>query len=53
MMQDRLQRIPVQWDVYPRIKVWTTDEIKKAEKEDRLESRDYGKLGVSVHYNFV
>ena len=44
---DRLNRNPLDWNIHPRIKVWSTEELDKAEKEDELQSSDFGKLGVS------
>ncbi|XP_021747314.1 uncharacterized protein LOC110713148 [Chenopodium quinoa] len=43
---DRLDREPVQWDVYPRVKVWSMKLISEASKEDKFGCGDYGKLGV-------
>ena len=45
---DRLDRDPIQWGVFPRIKVWTMQQIGMAAKSDKLLSGDYGKLGVST-----
>ncbi|XP_021764218.1 uncharacterized protein LOC110728855 [Chenopodium quinoa] len=43
---DRLDRDPIEWDVFPGIKVWTMQQIGKAAKSDKLLSDDYGKLGL-------
>ncbi|KNA03977.1 hypothetical protein SOVF_204000, partial [Spinacia oleracea] len=48
---DRLKRPPVDWGVFPRMRVWTIEEMNKAQNLDRLPSRDYGCLGcVDVAY---
>ncbi|XP_021763746.1 uncharacterized protein LOC110728398 isoform X2 [Chenopodium quinoa] len=45
---DRLRRPPLKWGVLPRLKVWTLEEINKA---DRYMNGDFGKLGtVNVAY---
>uniref|UniRef100_A0A803N5Z7 Uncharacterized protein n=1 Tax=Chenopodium quinoa TaxID=63459 RepID=A0A803N5Z7_CHEQI len=44
---DHLHRVLVKWDVYPRVKVWKTDEVKKALSEDRLMKNKYGRLSAS------
>ncbi|KNA13508.1 hypothetical protein SOVF_116160 [Spinacia oleracea] len=48
---DRLKRPPVDWGVFPRMRVWTIEEMNKAQNLDRLPSRDYGCVGcVDVPY---
>ncbi|XP_021758867.1 uncharacterized protein LOC110723800 isoform X2 [Chenopodium quinoa] len=49
---DRLDRNPVMWSIWPRIKVWTKTEMMKAMDEDMLaEQGDFGKLGfIDVDY---
>ncbi|XP_021758863.1 uncharacterized protein LOC110723799 [Chenopodium quinoa] len=49
---DRLDRNPVMWCRWPRIKVWTKAEMVKAGDEDRLAHQgDFGKLGcIDVAY---
>ncbi|XP_021715741.1 uncharacterized protein LOC110683657 [Chenopodium quinoa] len=43
---DRLNGPSLQWDVFPRIKVWTKHAISMAAKADRTRYGDYGRLGV-------
>lgn len=51
---DKLDRFPVQWGEFPRIKVWNLNQISLATKEDRIAcGGDYGVLGVSNTINFV
>ncbi|XP_021755805.1 uncharacterized protein LOC110720992 [Chenopodium quinoa] len=49
---DRLDRNPVMWSRWPRIKVWTKAEMVKARDEDSLaEQGDFGNLGfIDVDY---
>ncbi|XP_021723578.1 uncharacterized protein LOC110690964 [Chenopodium quinoa] len=42
---DRLDRDPVQWDAFPKIKVWDMQQIGIASKLDKLCTGDFGKLG--------
>ncbi|XP_056698300.1 uncharacterized protein [Spinacia oleracea] len=41
---DRLCRVPVRWDEFPRLKVWTEEEVDKVKHQDRKPSEDYGRL---------
>lgn len=52
---DNLARQPVQWLSYPRIGAWTDELIREARKADKIKSKDYGKIGVSliVFYNNI
>uniref|UniRef100_A0A803M0C8 Uncharacterized protein n=1 Tax=Chenopodium quinoa TaxID=63459 RepID=A0A803M0C8_CHEQI len=43
---DRLNRNPVRWDMFPRVKVWSMKQIRMASKDDRRNSGDFGKLGM-------
>ncbi|XP_021752722.1 uncharacterized protein LOC110718219 [Chenopodium quinoa] len=43
---DRLNLDPYDWDVYPRLKVWSMERIGYAGKLDRNISGDYGKIGL-------
>ncbi|KMT05883.1 hypothetical protein BVRB_7g165410 [Beta vulgaris subsp. vulgaris] len=43
MYLDRLNRSPVQWVVYPRVKVWTTNLVRKLSDRDKTPNDDYGK----------
>ncbi|KAL2943834.1 hypothetical protein RDABS01_032181 [Bienertia sinuspersici] len=43
---DRLNRNPIRWGQYPRIKMWNMEQIRVASNADRLlPNGDYGKLG--------
>ncbi|XP_021719109.1 uncharacterized protein LOC110686824 [Chenopodium quinoa] len=43
---DKLDRFPVQWGEFPRIKVWNLNQISLATKEDRIAcGGDYGVMG--------
>ncbi|KAL2905749.1 Protein translocase subunit SecA, partial [Bienertia sinuspersici] len=43
---DRLNRNPILWGQYPRIKMWNMEQIRVASNADRfLPNGDYGKLG--------
>ncbi|KAL2905473.1 Superoxide-generating NADPH oxidase heavy chain subunit B [Bienertia sinuspersici] len=43
---DRLNRDPILWGQYPRIKMWNMEQIRVASNADRfLPNGDYGKLG--------
>ncbi|XP_056690868.1 uncharacterized protein [Spinacia oleracea] len=41
---DHLCRHPVRWDAFPRIKVWTQEEVDEAKNRDRKASEDYGRI---------
>ncbi|XP_056689511.1 uncharacterized protein [Spinacia oleracea] len=41
---DHLCRHPVRWDEFPRIKVWTQEEVDEAKNRDRKASEDYGRI---------
>uniref|UniRef100_A0A803LM63 TF-B3 domain-containing protein n=1 Tax=Chenopodium quinoa TaxID=63459 RepID=A0A803LM63_CHEQI len=46
------KRIPLEWNEFPRLKVWTTKEMSKACKEDRFPTGDFGKKGcLDVSYS--
>lgn len=46
---DKLDRNPLQWGTFPRIKVWSYEEMRKASNEDRdTENGDFGVLGVRI-----
>ncbi|XP_056687980.1 uncharacterized protein [Spinacia oleracea] len=48
---DRLCRLPVRWDEFPRLKVWTEEEVEKVKLHDRKPTEDYGRLStVDVVY---
>ncbi|XP_056695650.1 uncharacterized protein [Spinacia oleracea] len=48
---DRLNRMPLQWGVFPRLKAWDINDLLKARQADILPSGDYGKIGcVDVAY---
>ncbi|XP_056686550.1 uncharacterized protein [Spinacia oleracea] len=48
---DRLCRLPVRWDEFPRLKVWTEEEVEKVKLQDRKPTEDYGRLStVDVVY---
>uniref|UniRef100_A0A803MRZ1 Uncharacterized protein n=1 Tax=Chenopodium quinoa TaxID=63459 RepID=A0A803MRZ1_CHEQI len=40
---DRLNRNPLEWNEFSRLKVWTTKEMNKGCKEDRFRTGDFGK----------
>lgn len=46
MYLDRLNRSPVQWVVYPRVNVWTTNLVRKLSDRDKTPNDDYGKNNV-------
>uniref|UniRef100_A0A803LU18 Ubiquitin-like protease family profile domain-containing protein n=1 Tax=Chenopodium quinoa TaxID=63459 RepID=A0A803LU18_CHEQI len=41
---DHLHRRPLQWGVFPRVKVWNSSQIKAALMEDKISRDEYGKL---------
>ncbi|XP_021768931.1 uncharacterized protein LOC110733222 [Chenopodium quinoa] len=43
---DRLDRDAVDWDVFPRVKAWNMQHIRRASKMDKMISGDFGRLGV-------
>uniref|UniRef100_A0A803N986 Ubiquitin-like protease family profile domain-containing protein n=1 Tax=Chenopodium quinoa TaxID=63459 RepID=A0A803N986_CHEQI len=48
---DRLNRSPLKWGEFPRIKVGSRQEMNKASSADKFDSGDYGALGcVNVNY---
>lgn len=52
---DRLNRPPLQWGVFPRIKAWQNDDVNKVKKADRLvdsAGSDYVKLEVRKLFSF-
>lgn len=36
----------MRWDEFPRIKVWTQEEVDEAKNRDRKASEDYGRITV-------
>uniref|UniRef100_A0A803N8H1 Uncharacterized protein n=1 Tax=Chenopodium quinoa TaxID=63459 RepID=A0A803N8H1_CHEQI len=44
-MESFAKRIPLEWNEFPRLKVWSTKEMSKACKEDRFPTGDFGKKG--------
>ncbi|KNA13421.1 hypothetical protein SOVF_116800 [Spinacia oleracea] len=47
---DRLNRMPLQWGVFPRLKALDINDLLKARQADLLPSGDYGKIGVCFSY---
>ncbi|XP_021765892.1 uncharacterized protein LOC110730406 [Chenopodium quinoa] len=43
---DRLNRDAVDWEIFPRLKVWSMYEIRMASKMDKSIKGDFGRLGV-------
>uniref|UniRef100_A0A803MEV2 Ubiquitin-like protease family profile domain-containing protein n=1 Tax=Chenopodium quinoa TaxID=63459 RepID=A0A803MEV2_CHEQI len=41
---DHLHRRPLQWSVFPRVKIWNSAQIKAALMEDKISPDEYGKL---------
>uniref|UniRef100_A0A803LQK3 Ubiquitin-like protease family profile domain-containing protein n=1 Tax=Chenopodium quinoa TaxID=63459 RepID=A0A803LQK3_CHEQI len=41
---DHLHRRPLQWGVFPKVKVWNSSQIKAALMEDKISRDEYGKL---------
>uniref|UniRef100_A0A803M9I7 Ubiquitin-like protease family profile domain-containing protein n=1 Tax=Chenopodium quinoa TaxID=63459 RepID=A0A803M9I7_CHEQI len=44
ILLDHLHRRPLQWGVFPRVKVWNSSQIKAALMEDKISRDEYGKL---------
>ncbi|XP_021728502.1 uncharacterized protein LOC110695600 [Chenopodium quinoa] len=54
MYLDRLNRVPLRWGVFRRIKVWNMKEIGSVSRLDRHSiDGDFGKMGVSVALKHV
>lgn len=43
---DRLNRPPVEWGVFQRVKVWTKELVKKVMEAGKKPNKDYGKSSV-------
>ncbi|KMT07805.1 hypothetical protein BVRB_6g146180 [Beta vulgaris subsp. vulgaris] len=41
---DRLNRRPLNWGMFPRVKAWSVQDVNLAKVEDRIASGDYGSL---------
>lgn len=45
---DRLDRQPLDWGCFPRIKAWSNEDVFRAVREDKHETDDFGKTGVRM-----